>query len=177
MGKEERFHLQGFLLQVGSENLWNKAQDAILQGLPFLLLDFRRWQRQLDLLSPKSAEQPHSYLSFPFTWAEVSGLLLLILLLHQQTELFGVCCWLFLGSLGPALPSCPFPGEELRKLQEHTQTPRDIHFHPGIQATGAELALPQPQGLWGHPREPGPGLASQSQGSVPGPLKVEISAL
>lgn len=47
----------------------------------------------------------------------------------------------------------------------HTATGISISIH-GIQAPGAELALPQPQGLWGHPHEPD--LGSQSQGSAPG---------
>lgn len=29
MSKEERFHLRGLLLQVGSENLWNKLEDGM----------------------------------------------------------------------------------------------------------------------------------------------------
>lgn len=131
----------------------------MLQGLPFLLLHFR-WQRQLDLLSPKISTTASFIPRFSpqlgrsFRVAADNSSFTPANRIIVESPVVG----LFLADWIQHTPSVISlrKGEELRKLQEHSQTPGlPISIH-----AGAQLALPQPQGLWGHPQEPE--LGSQS---------------
>lgn len=127
----------------------------MLQGLPFLLLDFR-WQRQLDLLSPKISRTASFIPQFSlhpgrsFRVAAVNSSFTSANRIFLESPVVGLFLTVWLQH-SPVAISLRKRARIEKAAGAHTDMQGLSTSIHGFQATGPELAPPQPQGLQGHP--------------------------